>query len=181
MKLIDRLKDSEAAVVLQRLRAAHPELEPEAEAIAAEVLAEVDFHAIADDIESAILDLGYDTLNCRSGRQRWGYVEPSEAAWEILEEEVEPFVDEMKRGLDMRLENEARQHCQGILLGLYQVRGGSGNDVLQWAEDFPPDKAADVISTWSKHSTTKGNRRAIDRDFVNQQIPEWKWILKGGN
>src|SRR2546430_8612475 len=38
----------------------------------------------------------YD-LNARAGSHEWGYVEPSEAAWEILEETVEPVLDDMKR------------------------------------------------------------------------------------
>jgi hypothetical protein len=39
----------------------------------------------------------YDGLNGRSGSHSWGYVEASEAAGELLEEAVEPFVNDMKR------------------------------------------------------------------------------------
>src|SRR2546430_12263331 len=58
----------------------------------------------------------YD-LNARAGSHEWGYVEPSEAAWEILEETVEPVLDDMKRHIELGLEAEAleivsfRQAC----------------------------------------------------------------------
>jgi hypothetical protein len=40
--------------------------------------------------------------------------EPSEAAWEILEETVEPVLDDMKRH---GLEAEALEICKGMVLG----------------------------------------------------------------
>jgi len=41
-------------------------------------------------LEDEIRALDYEDLNARAGSHKWGYVEPSEAAWEILEETVEP-------------------------------------------------------------------------------------------
>jgi hypothetical protein len=48
-------------------------------------------------------------LNGRAGSHSCGYVETSEAAGELLEEAVEPFVNDMKRYLEMGLENQAWQ------------------------------------------------------------------------
>jgi hypothetical protein len=61
-------------------------------------------------------------LNVRAGSHSWGYVEASEAAGELLQEAGEPFVNDMKRYLEMGLENQAWQFCQGIFAGLYRVR-----------------------------------------------------------
>jgi hypothetical protein len=60
--LIERLQPEEALRVLQRLLAAHPELEMEAEGIAKSLLRDADFEVIADDICDAIQTLGYEQL-----------------------------------------------------------------------------------------------------------------------
>jgi len=52
-----------------------------------------------------------------------GYVEPSEAAGELLEEALEPFVNDMKRHLEMDLRIRLAV-LPGNLLGLYRVRDG---------------------------------------------------------
>lgn len=55
--------------------------------------------------------MDYDDLNARAGRHEWGYVEPTEAAWEILEETVEPFREDMKRHLDLGLEADTHDRA----------------------------------------------------------------------
>lgn len=71
-----------------------------------------------------------DILNARTGRHRWGYTDPSEAAWEILEEAVEPYVSEMKRLLERGMAEAAAKTCRGIVLGLYRARGKNPTGVL---------------------------------------------------
>jgi hypothetical protein len=44
-----------------------------------------------------------------AGSHEWGYVEPWEAAWEILKETAEPVLDDMKRHIELGLEAEALQ------------------------------------------------------------------------
>jgi len=36
----------------------------------------------------------------------------------------------------MGLEDQASQFCRGILLGLYRVRDGRENDILNWCRTF---------------------------------------------
>src|ERR1035441_712759 len=88
---------SPAASVLKTLLARHSELRPETEAIARDSLTQISLFSVADDVETAVLQYDYDDLNGRAGGHSWGYVELTEAAWELLEEAVEPFVGEMKR------------------------------------------------------------------------------------
>ncbi len=174
--VLGRLSSAEAASVLHLLLQRHPELQPEAENAATDLLSEVSFLAVADDIESAVLGLDYDDLNSRAGRHSWGYVEPTEAAWELLEEAVEPFRDDMKRYLELGLEEQARELCQGILLGLYRVRGGEKNDVLNWAPDFPGEAAGHAFEVWSQTTPAgKSGKRRLPRSFVAEYIPEWEW------
>jgi hypothetical protein len=94
---LPRLTSDEGASVLRSLLDRHPELVEEAEEIARAWIADVDGGAVADEVEQAVLDLEADELSGRAGRTREGYVEPTEAAWELLREALEPFLEEMKR------------------------------------------------------------------------------------
>jgi hypothetical protein len=169
--LLDNLEASEATAVLREILTAHPELRPEAEAIARGVLGEVSFVPIAEEVEADILQLDYDDLNGRAGSHSWGYMEPSEAAEELLEEAIEPQVSELKRHLGLGLKKEALAICQGLVLGLYRVRSGAGGDVLGWAPDFPGEAAGDVLEQWKA-----GGGSSLPRDFVDQHVPEWPWV-----
>jgi hypothetical protein len=116
-RTLERLKAEEAALVLRRLLEVHPDLASEAEETARSLLQEVKYEEIAAEIEEEIRALDYDDLNARAGRHEWGDVEPTEAAWEILEETVEPFREDMKRHLALGLEAAALEICKGLVLG----------------------------------------------------------------
>lgn len=175
---ISCLTGSQAAAVLQGLLQRRPELRSEAEVLAKEVLGQVSFLDVADDVEAELLQVDYDDLNGRAGRRSFGYVEPSEAAWELLEEALEPFADQMKRYLKLGLEEQATECCQGILVGLYRFRE-SGTDILGWAEDFPAEAADNTLRTWrtgGSSNRTKGRR--LPDDFIAAHIPKWEWAAK---
>jgi hypothetical protein len=183
--LLGSLDNAKAASVLKTLLARHWELRPEAEAIARDLLTEISPFSVADDVENTLLQYDYDDLNSRAGGHSWGYVEPTEAAWELLEEAVEPFVSEMKRYLEMGLEEQALQFCQGVLLGLYRVRDGQDNDILGWAEDFPAEAAGNMLDVWmsaagigGEGETARPKPRALPPGFVREHLPDWGWLLK---
>jgi hypothetical protein len=150
------------------------------------MLAEISPFSVADEVEDALLQFDYDDLNGRAGSHSWGYVEPSEAAGELLEEALEPFVNDMKRHLEMGLEDQAAQFCQGILLGLFRVRDGGENDILNWVPDFPGEAAANALKVWSETSGAERagaparRRRRLSPAFVREHMPDWDWLLRPG-
>ena len=183
--LLDELQPSEAALVLRRLLAGHPELLSEVEEISRSTLTDVSFESIASEVEDSIREVDLDDLNGRAGRHSWGYTEPTEAAWELLGEAVEPFVEDMKRHLGLGLHAEAFEICKGIVLGLYQCRHASGDEFLSWAEDFPAEAAGNALAEWigtgkpGAFSNRSGTNRALLlREFVDEHVPEWQWISK---
>ena len=183
--LLDELQPGEAALVLRRLLAVHPELLSEAEEISRSTLGDVSFESIASEVEDAIRQFNLDDLDGRAGRHSWGYTEPTEAAWELLEEAVEPFVEDMKRHLGLGLHGEAFEICKGIVLGLYQCRDASGDEFLGWAEDFPAEAAGNAVDDWisagkpgASGSQPGPNRVALFRKFVDEYAPEWQRISK---
>ena len=174
-RVLDGITADEGLAVLRTLLRRHPDLTAEAEAIAATFASEVDRHSVAEDIVDAVGMLGFEELNARAGRQAYGYVEPGEAAWEILEEVVEPGLDEIKRLLSIGLEDPARAQCEGILLGLFAVQTEHlDNDVVQYAEDFPAEAAARVLEAWL---TGPGGSRTLDDGLLRDGLGEWAEFL----
>jgi hypothetical protein len=177
--LLERLKPEEAATVLRRLLEAHPDLASEAEEMARLLLHQVDYEEVAAEIEDEIRGLDYDVLNQRAGAHEWGYLEPAEAAWEILEETVEPHVEDMKRHLELGLEGEALEICKGLVLGFYRLSEQEGGDVLGWAPDFPAEAAGNVLEVWSTGVGDPKSRDArrkrlppLPPDFLSL-LPKW--------
>jgi hypothetical protein len=178
-RTLERLKPEEAAGVLRHLLEVHPELASEAEGMARSLLHQVDYEDIAAEIEDEIRALDYEVLNARAGRHEWGYVEPSEAAWEILEETVEPLREDMKRHLELGLEAEALEICKGLVLGCYRLSERAGGDVLGWAPDFPGEAAGHALEVWyngTDHPKSGAARRKkrppLPADFLSL-VPKW--------
>ncbi|MBI4590769.1 MAG: hypothetical protein HY725_18240 [Candidatus Rokubacteria bacterium] len=89
-ELLARIKPHEAAGILRLLLERQPKLQGEAEEIAKAMVTDVRVEDVAEAVGQAVLGLDLDDLNARAGRHSWGYVEPTEAAWELLEEELNP-------------------------------------------------------------------------------------------
>jgi len=169
--LLDRLKPGEAATVFRRLLKAHPDLSSEADEIARSLLRQLEYEDVAAEIEDEIRALDYEDLNARAGSHKWGYVEPSEAAWEILEETVEPVLDDMKRHIELGLEAEALEICKGMGLGLYRPSEREGGDVLGWAPDFPAEAAGNALEFW--HAGAEESRGpSKNASFTSSGLPE---------
>jgi hypothetical protein len=184
--VLDRLDSAEAAGVLRQLLAAHPELGSEAEQIAKSLLQAESFESIAEEIEQSMLALDIDDLNARAGAHEWGYVEPGDAADEILEETIEPFIADIERRVALGLEDAALQLCQGVVLGLYRVKRSNGGELAQWAPDFMGEAAGEAINTWlsgsragtAVASTAKRARPSFPHGFAERFVPEWQAMIQ---
>ena len=81
-KVLDRLGSDELAAVLRTLLKSHPDLRTEAEKIAVDLVSSPSVEDIAGEILFNVTNLDMDDLNGRAGKHSWGYVEPTEAAWD---------------------------------------------------------------------------------------------------
>jgi hypothetical protein len=186
-QVLDGLKPEEAHDVLNRLLAAHPELRAEAEQIARTALGEVSFEAIADEVEDAVRALDLDDLSGRAGRHAGGYVEPDQAALDLMGEAVDPYLEDMKRKLEPGLEPEALEICKGIVLGLYRFHQ-RGSELRDYAPEFPEEHAGWVVDIWRaggdedkaarRASPLAGKGPGLPKDFVDRFVPEWEWLAR---
>ena len=111
-----------AAAVLNQLLGKYPELKSEAEELAIQHMSGASIEDVAEEVYVEITSIDLEALNGRAGSHPWGYVEPSEAASELLTEAIENRVEEMKRSLELGLLAPAKALCAGIVQGLYRAR-----------------------------------------------------------
>ncbi len=76
-----------------------------------------------------------------------GYVEPTEAAWSLLEGAVEPWLEDISRRASLGLIEAARGLGLGILQALKSAERHIRDDdlLVSWAPDFPDDTADRVV------------------------------------
>jgi hypothetical protein len=109
---LDALSAAEKAAVLDELLTARPDLREPAEAHAARLMKDAGRSAIADDVESALKWLDINELNTRAGyRPGFGYVNPAEAADEILDEALRPFLDDLQRRAGLGMASGSGAHA----------------------------------------------------------------------
>lgn len=126
---LDALPAAERSVVLTQLLLARPELRAEAETIAATVLSAGDIGQIGEDVAAELRNLPISDLAGRAGPPGdGGYMQPHEAANEMLAEIVQPYLDDIARRPGLGASVRKRDIGLGVLLGLYSCREDDGND-----------------------------------------------------
>jgi hypothetical protein len=107
-KFIESLSAYEAARVLEDLLGNDPGLVKKAYEAAIKVAGDVDADAIMNKVFNRLDRLDTDDLNGCAGKTRYGYIEPSEAAWELFEETLAPLINEMKKNQKHALPTAAK-------------------------------------------------------------------------
>lgn len=179
-----RLKGEEAAALLRTLLRKHPELTEEVEVLAGSVIGDVSIEDIAQEVEDAVRWLDLDDLNSRAGRHADGYVEPSEAAWELVEEAVMPFIEDITRRAEGGQCNAAIATCAGVVRGLRRLHDTEGGEVLGWAPDSPGEMVGLAVGALRKvlrGAEGPQNVAAPTRGLPNllrEAAPEWADMLE---
>ena len=121
--------------------------------------------------------LGHEQLQGRAGRQGGGYVEPDQAAADILNETIAPFLNDLKRRADLGLQEEALELCKGLVLGCYRLEREGGADLVEYAPEFPGETAAFALEIWRDGATRPGKRPVFPNEFIEQFVPEWDAMI----
>ena len=115
---------------------------------AVKVAKDVDPDEIMDTVFDTLDMLDIDDMNGRAERTRYGYVEPWDAAWEMLEETLEPYIDEMRKSQKRALPAVAKAYCIGIVRGLLKYKNESASEILEWVVDAPGEFVDSVVKEW---------------------------------
>ena len=166
---LDALAGSEHSKVLAELLALHPELRPEAELIARTLLGAVTVEAVAQDLAWSLDAIPLEDIGARSGRIRGrGYVDENEAAWELLNEVIEPFLIDLRRRAGLRMTDAAAAIATGIVAGLYQARAPEDGTVVAYA-------GPDALSELADEVISEANRLgvALPAGAADEHWPDW--------
>ncbi len=167
--LLGSLTPVERSEVLTTLLSAHPELVGEAERLAGTLLLTVSVEQVACEVESALTGIPLDALAARAGRvPGQGYVHEFDAAWELLEETLEPFRADLQRRAALDVNEAATDMAVGIVAGLHRVRETEMGTVLAYAgEDAVLELAVGVLHL----AATLGE--VIPGDAPGEHWPTW--------
>ena len=91
-KKLDAIAPEDAIHILKNLAEEDIKTAEKIEQLLTEYLSDVSIDEIAEDIYSELSFIDIEEVWDRSGNTAYGYTEPSEAAWEIFEEILEPFL-----------------------------------------------------------------------------------------
>jgi hypothetical protein len=168
---LEALSAAEKAAVLDELLAARPDLREPAEAYAVQVMTGADRVAVADGVP-ALQGRVTEELTTRAGhRPGRGYVHPAEAADEILDEALQPFLDDLHRRAGLGMRSAAAELAAGILLGLYNCRHGTSETLLEYAPDYAAERASAVVHDCAKLGIELPAVELLDL------MPEWTVLL----
>ncbi len=170
--MLDVLSAGERSVVLAAVLETHPELVGEAEAEAHRLLSATTVDDVAAEVSSAVRMIPLEELGARAGRVRGrGYVHETDAAWEIVEEAVEPFLADIRRRASLGLAGPAAVTATGVVAGLYLVDPPDEGSVLAYAgPDVPGESAGAVLD--------EAGRLGLDIDpaALARYWPRWEHI-----
>jgi hypothetical protein len=167
--MLSALEPAERSRVLDQLLAGHPELVEEAGRIAADILGDIAVDEMAEELTWAVEALELDDLASRAGPQTGrGYVHETEAAYELVEELVRPYVDDIQRRAELGLHGPASVVALGTVAGLYQCAPASDGTVLGYAgEDTLKD-----LADWVRREAANA-RVDLPADQLATLCPDW--------
>jgi hypothetical protein len=150
--LYAHLDERERAGVLAALLTDRSELHAEVERLAAALLGHVRVESVAVEVRTELAELELIDLAVRAGRQPGGgYVHETDAAYELVEAAVQPFVDDLHRRARVGMHEAAAKLALGVLTGLYLCRGPRDGTVLAYAGTDTTEE----LAAWVVDETTK--------------------------
>ncbi len=150
LDLLDSINPDDALYVLKVLMNGDSKLSDKIFHILMERLSEIDSDEITMDVYYKLNQLEVEELWYRSGKTRYGYVEPSEEAWVMFEEVIEPFVGEMKKYQKLGMSLEAKKYCIAVIKGIQEYERESVSEFKNWATDAPVEYIDRILDDWKK-------------------------------
>jgi hypothetical protein len=144
--VLDALATGERSAVLGVVLEAHPELVGEAESEARRLLSAITVDDVAADVSSTLRVIPVEELAARAGRVRGrGYVHETDAAWELVQEAVEPSLADMRRRASLGMSGPAVVLATGSWRACTWSTPPDEGSVLAYAGPDLPGELADAV------------------------------------
>jgi hypothetical protein len=174
--IINNLSQEDALVILQQLAAQDEKLAAQIASMALAYLSDVDAEEIAETLRFELESLTPEEVWDRAGNTRYGYVETGEAAEQMMEVVLEPYLEEMRKYYKTGLAWEAQQMCQGLMLGFYDFEHQSKTEFKDWAVDSPLYFALKVLTVWREGEVETQKRQEMQA-FIDEELMGWARTL----
>ena len=177
-KVLESITGSDALAILKVLVERHDNIAKEIESVAKELLSHVEIEDVATNVQSDLELLDVEGVWDRSGATRNGYVDPGEAAWELFEEALKPFQDDMDKYKQLSMLEEAQLTCEGLLKGIYNFDKESSTEYKEWAVDAPGEYFGLILDDWKKLFKGQPPLSGM-KEFLHTHCPDWaEWAMK---
>lgn len=175
--ILDVITPDQAVTVLKQLAATEPKIGKQAREIAMKLVGDVDLEGVGEDVFGALDAIPVEQVWDRSGRKRDGYVAPGEAAAQVIEEALQPFLDALRNCQQLGLTEQAKRQCMGILKGIHRFEKECRSEFKDWAVDLPGEYFAFTYQEWRKGSKSRKDIEEV-RQFVRAISPGSEHICK---
>ena len=173
LHIINQLSPTDALAILRALADSDNQLAARIAEMATARLRGVAPEEIAAALYDELNGLDVEEVWYRAGRTRYGYVEPHEAAEQMIEETIAPFLEELKKYQALGMNAEANRMCMGLLLGLHRFGRESTSEFKDWASDAPDAFAEAAFDAWKAGAPSRVDVEAV-RAFVESEVGLWR-------
>jgi len=175
--IFNKITPDEALGILKQIAKTDKKLKTRIIELAENILRNVEVEAVCDEVFSELDGIDVHELWDRAGPRTVGYTSPEDMAVEMFEDALEPFLQELYRLLDLKMHQEAKLYCMGILKGIYQYEQDSGSEFKDWATDVPGEYFGYVLGKWKKRNSNNKDKKEM-RVFISNECPNWsEWTI----
>jgi Arc/MetJ family transcription regulator len=170
-----RVEDLGPAEVMEVLRRLSKRRDAVGEAMRAEVVSvatQVSPDGITAQVHADLAALTVEDLWDRSGQTRYGYVDPAEESWVMVEEVVRPHVERIRQLQRWGRRTEACEYCLAVLDGIYTYAHESDSEFKDHAPDDPVEAFGWVYDSWKRGERDGVALAKLERKVV-VRFPEW--------
>jgi len=170
--ILASLSNEQAAIILKQLWDHGGDIRKSILAEAEKILCSVDVDEIARDILFTLDLIDVHKLWDRPGYSHDEYTSPEEMAYEMVEEELSPYLNQIDTYHKLGMHNEEKLYCMGVLKGLYFYKKEAKSEFRNWAVDIPVELFGSLLERWRKRTRAHQQKSEMD-DFLRATCPDW--------
>ena len=168
-KVLDEITPEDALAILHILATEDEAIAAKIERVALEHLKGVDIDDIAESVFYDLDTLAVEEVWDHSGCTRDGYVDPGDMAWQMFEDALEPYMDELKKYQKLSMHADANNYCKGILKGIYRYDKESNSEFKDWATDAPGENFESVRDKWKESCKDEKDVKDVE-DYIKKHF-----------
>jgi len=170
--IINKISPDEALVILRSLAQSDNKIKSKICEIAEDLFRDIDIEEIAEDVFYALDGIDVHDLWDSSGPKRDGYISTENMAFEMVEEQLNTYYQELFRLCELNMAQESLRYCMGVLKGIYRYANESESEFKEWATDIPEECFGYLIGEWKKRCKRKGQVKDMTL-FINEECHRW--------